>query len=252
VRICYGVEAVGQESKLLLRLCRRHARECPNDAEGKQTTDCRAYEGRPHILANTTTIPCRGCWLLVRRSGCRLRPKQSPKYAMATFFCTDLSEQRASTLTLTRVQMQGPRTAMAFAPAAALRRLSTQLPASYRARQAAAQRPRVLTVRSMCGPSVPAEKTEEEKATIKAEREARKAAKEEEQRQKKADKEAKAKAEAEIAAAALAELRKPVSYHTSELPERVCGDYEVIQSRGLTGRTWADMSKLGEEGGAQV
>ena len=110
----------------------------------------------------------------------------------------------------------------------------------------------MLTVRSMCGPSVPAEKTEEEKAAIKAEREARKAAKEEEQRKKKADKEAKAKAEAEIAAALLAALRKPVSYHTSELPERVCGDYEVIQSRGLTGRTWADMSKLGEEGGAQV
>jgi len=165
--------------------------------------------------------------------------------------------------------MQGPRTAMAFAPAAALRCLSTQPPVSWSARcpalQAAAHRPSViharammrrslgqLTVRNMCGPSAPAEKTEEEKAAIKAEREVRKAAKEEEQRKKKAEKEAKAKAEAEAAAAALAELRKPVSYYTSELPERVVGDYEVIQSRGLTGRTWAEVSKLGEEGGAQA
>jgi aspartyl-tRNA synthetase len=104
----------------------------------------------------------------------------------------------------------------------------------------------------MCGPAAPAEKSEEEKAKIKAEREARKAAEEEKQRVRKAEKEAKAKAEAEAAAAALAELRKPVSYSTPQLPDRMVGDYEIMQSRGTTGRTWADMSKLGEVGGAQA
>lgn len=135
-----------------------------------------------------------------------------------------------------------------------LRRLSTQLPASWATRSAPhrALRPSLLTVRSMCGPPAPAEKTEEEKAKIKAEREARKAEKEEAQRKKRAEKEAKAKAEAEAAAAALAELRKPISYHTPDLPDRLVGDYEVLQSRGLTGRTWADMSSLGEEGGAKA
>ena len=138
-----------------------------------------------------------------------------------------------------------------------LRRLSTQLPASLSTRRPALPQPqvlrqRVLTVRSMCGPPAPAEKTEEEKAKIKAEREARKAEKEEAQRKKREEKEAKAKAEAEAAAAALAELRKPIAYYTPELPNRVVGDYEVLQSRGVTGRTWADISKLGEEGGAQA
>ena len=113
-------------------------------------------------------------------------------------------------------------------------------------------RPRVLTIRNMCGPAAPAEKSEEEKAAIKAEREARKAAKEEEQRKKREAKEAKKKAEAEAAAAALAELRKPISYSTSEPPARLVGDYETVQSRGPTGRIWADMSKLGEDGGAQA
>jgi len=116
----------------------------------------------------------------------------------------------------------------------------------------AALRPQALTVRSMCGPAAPAEKSEEEKAKIKAEREARKAAKEEEQRKQREEKEAKKKAQADAAAAALAELRKPISYSTPELPARVVGDYETMQSRGTTGRTWADMSKLGEAGGAQA
>lgn len=152
--------------------------------------------------------------------------------------------------------MVNPRAAMAFAPSsAALRRLSTHQSASWSARpaqQAASMRPQFLTVRNMCGPSPPAEKSEEEKAAIKAEREARKAAKEEEQRKKKAEKAAKAAAEAEAAAAALAELRKPIVYSSSTLPERVVGDYEVLQSRGLTGRAWVDMSKLGADGGAQA
>jgi sRNA-binding protein len=104
----------------------------------------------------------------------------------------------------------------------------------------------------MCGPAAPAEKSEEDKAKIKAEREARKAAKEEEQRKQREEKEAKKKAQADAAAAALAELRKPISYSTPELPARVVGDYETMQSRGTTGRTWADISKLGEAGGAQA
>ena len=152
-----------------------------------------------------------------------------------------------------------PRVTRAFAPAkafapAGLRRLAT---AAFTARgaalpAAALRSPSPLTVRPMSSSAPPEEKSEEEKARIKAEREARKAAKEEEQRKKREEKAAKKAAEEAAAAAAAAEMRKPIIFTSAELPERKVGDYSVLQSAGVTGRTWSDISKLGEEGGAQA
>jgi len=97
------------------------------------------------------------------------------------------------------------------------------------------------------------EKTEEEKAALKAEREARKAAKEAAMREKKAKKAAEAAARAAEEEAAAAALREPVLYLSDkEEPERLCGDYAVVQSRSETGRTFHPISSLGAEGGPKA
>jgi hypothetical protein len=53
-------------------------------------------------------------------------------------------------------------------------------------------------------------------------------------------------------AAAAAELREPIAFGASELPERVIGNYEVIQSQGVSGRTYADVALLGKQGGGEA
>jgi phage-related tail fiber protein len=95
--------------------------------------------------------------------------------------------------------------------------------------------------------------TDEERAKVKEERERRKKEKEAEAAAKKAKQEAAAAtAAAKTAGAAKSEsavadedhVWPKVSYTTPELPAEIFGDYVMVQSQGMTGRTWTRMQEL--------